>query len=602
MICRAYKTELDPTKEQRRVLSRHVAGARVAHNWALERWIALALSRAVAVGLRSLHGLDSKAGASAYAVGAVMRALSVGEWSGKGRLRKIRGVAIPGVTPEAQPSGFSMHGDLTKEKNQADSPWAWLRELSAFAVREGVSDVQDAYDHFFRRLREAKTPKERRKAGRPRFRRADKRSWHANQGSAINVTETHVDVPGVGWVRLKESGYLPTTITRGKLANGGHVCGIGLSEHGGRWYVALRVEEPKPRAQARGPGRALRDRPTPRIPGKVIGVDAGVRFLAVSSDGQRFPGCESDHAIQALERLRKRWERRMARRYAANKPRREQSQGWWEAKNEVAKYYRRVSELRDDRVGKAVRRIVDSGAEMIVIRGQSTAAMLDRDKASDAQTRNVLAPRIHGARMGELHERLRYKAEWAGARVVDTPSEYASSRRCSACGVVRESDPGHTFHCAQCGLVAEREDNSAANLAQWGKTLGPASADPEDGGRSGRQKTIERKPDGAEAGRTGQPGDVPVASAGPDESAQATPLGSGKGRLKAQREGLDPSPIATDHDNDPRDERRSAAQERTKQKRALAEARKSVNGDRSQQTHAPADLGSFLADPSGAIP
>lgn len=66
MIQRAYKTELDPTVEQRRALAQHVSAARVAHNWVLEQWRAHDAARAIARGARALAGLDTRGGEAGY--------------------------------------------------------------------------------------------------------------------------------------------------------------------------------------------------------------------------------------------------------------------------------------------------------------------------------------------------------------------------------------------------------------------------------------------------------------------------------------------------------------------------------------------------------
>lgn len=613
MQLRAFKTELDPTAAQCAALARHVGCSRRAYNWALERWHALSgLTRLVAF-LRACDGRDDAAAAVAYRLGAYLHALHEGEPVIVVRQRKLKkdeaqpddlfwltvllrwldgreihirrkgGTRIddksygwevsavyracwPEPRRDDEPTHQAIHKQLTAEKNREGSPVAWLSEVSASAVREAVGDVGLAYEAFFRRLKKhAKgdhsecKPRRRGKGcklGEPRWRKEVSRSWHADQPDALRVTESEIKIPGVGWVRLKEQGYVPSTrhlerealteeITALKrrlktaaeedvgslkmrieektkqraamkahhLIGGGKMCGLGCSEHGGRWYISVRCEVP--------------DTPSPRVPGLVVGVDSGVRYLATTSpldqeqraralralpadmrphvsdtDGVlRFAGLEDDPKLNKLQRRRKLWERRMAKRWRSHTklglpehPRsaviKAQSKGWHEARREVAKYHRRIVEVRDDRVGKAVAAIVATGAERVVVRGQPVNQMLARAKDGGAadRTRNVLAPRVHRARMGDLASRLEYnKMQWAGGECVRAPADYPSTRRCHVCGFVRESDPGYPSWTCECGHVHDRELNAAINLRDYR----PSSDEPVDPGRSDQGKLPE---------------------------------------------------------------------------------------------------------------
>lgn len=508
MIERAYKTEIDPTASQRRALARHIAGARAAHNWALERWYVLAGARGLCDGMRAVHGLDSAAARAAWGLGLGLYGITSGELTETRRAArtKVKGATVyqvkiryrveapPGPVPDQVPHQDQIHSMLTAEKRREDSDVAWLSELSAYAVREGVVDLGQGYQNFFRRLgkhnRGDHSECRRKRSGAcalgaPKFRNAANRTWHMDQSSAIRVTATHVKIPGVGLVRLKEREYLPVTHERSHhFVTGGRACALGLSERGGRWYVSMRAVVPDPKPAKRGPGRDQRPRPTPRVPGLIVGVDSGVCWLSVSSLGHRFPGLGSDPLVQKLLRRRKLWERRMARRWVPGRARKDQSRGWREARAQVAKYHRRICEVRDDRVGKAVRAILDSGASKIVVRGQDIGTMLDRERASDSGTRNALAFGVSSARMGEFARRLEYKGRWAGAEVVRAAAEYPSSRRCSVCGEVRDTDPGYPdFHCPACGHHEDRETNSARNLRDY-SGLRPGA----DSGRSDRGK------------------------------------------------------------------------------------------------------------------
>lgn len=569
-IDRAYRTELDPTVEQRRLLSRHVAAARVAYNWTLERWRAEYGVYCLAAGLRALAGFDHRAGLSAWWLGFGLHALVFGDDGSRLAKRMKRGeaprtlwklrVRLPYAEPESLPNADRLHKELTATKH-ASEDLHWLTEVSAFAVREAAADVGNAYANFWRRMKkhqrgdhsecDARRGGPGCELGEPRFRSGVNRRWHADQPSALRITDRAIKIPGVGWVRLKERGYLPRTEEGShRFSSGGQCCAVGLREWAGRWYVALRATVPKPMARPRGPGRALREHPVPRTDAR-IGVEVGVRHLVVTSGGEvDITGLREEKRLAVYERKIALWQRRMSRRYKPKVPRRDQSNGWRDAKGKVALYSRKATELRDYIAGKAARKIVDTGAGTLVLRGAFVADMKSRAGKSDTgeATRKRVANWVHFARMGDIRRRIEYKQAWAGGTTEFTPKEYESSRRCSACGDVRDTDPGYPyFNCPACGHSEDRETNSAKNHRDY---RSPSGAPVTPAGFAGGKPGGQLMPSGVTPSGTGTTAEA-QASEPPDRprnrtrQKRGTSNGSGNG---AARQPERPSgPNAIDH-------------------------------------------------------
>jgi putative transposase len=422
-------------------------------------------SRAIARFARAMAGYDWAGGEAAAFLGAGLAALTSGEIV---VCKKVDGVAryryrLPdGVSPpDVTPRGPSIHAALVQAKDDIEE-LGWLGTVSSYVVREAVGDVDNGWKLFFEHLKQGRYER----AGVPRFRSSRERRYHADQPGGYRVRADAVKLPGIGWVRLKEKGYIPITQEKSHhFLCGGKICGGGITERDGRWFVALRCEVPRPSAQKRAPGRALRDRPVPRVKGLVVGADSGVRETVVTSEGQRFEGFRSDERLKALERRLKLWERRKERRYRKGKPRSEQSAGWKEAVRWVGHYHLKVAQLQDDRLGKIVRAVVDTGAERIVVRGPQVHGMLSRNVAPNAGKRSALAPELHRARMGDFSRRVQYKVAWAGGECIEASVDFESTKICSACGTKRETDPGYSgWTCKACGAEHEREQNSARNL------------------------------------------------------------------------------------------------------------------------------------------
>jgi len=596
---RAFQTELDPTVAERRLLGRHVAAARVSHNWALERWNSLQCPRAIVRGLRALAGLDVKGGEAANMLGVFLRALVFGTpvavRTPKGAARRYRYKPPEPPDVDVSPNGPSIHASLVREKNNAQD-LAWLGEVSAFAVREAVEDVADGWKHFFEHLKAGRFDK----AGPPQFRKARDRHYHVDQPDPIRVTDRAVKIPGVGWVRLKERGYLPPTRADSHaLVGGGKCVGLGISERDGRWYVSLRAHVPRPMPQKRAPGRAKRDAPVPRNPNLTLGVEVGVRSLVTLSTGAHFAGLREDERIIAATRRLHLWQRRQERRWQRGKSRREQSAGWREAVRWVGHYHAQLTDLRADLTGKAVRAIVDTGAAVIVMREPATAKMLARRHASEPRTRNALAPAVHAARMGDVLRRVGYKQKWAGGQLVEVPVAEPVTRRCNKCGAVRDTEPAYPdFHCTACGHREERDDNAAANLKDYpGRNPG---ADP---GRSG--------PDSPSAHTEG------VTAGGTAGTASGESPGHGSGRKARERASLGPGnrpragarltaqadqPLTSPRYDGALREHRGDAPEQSQGNHTPAAPVPADDGDRSQTVSQPRERTAELRGVSGAQP
>lgn len=373
---RAWKTELDPTESQRALLRRAAGAARFVYNWGLAERVKLYRER------------------------------------GESR------------------SAFSQQKELRARK-AAEFPW--LAEVSTRVAEYALRDLDAAFSHFFRRVKERTAGRGSGPVGFPRFKvRGRCRESFGAPGVAVRVEARRLRLPVIGWVKLKERGYIP--------AEGPdcHLLGVRVREEAGRWFVAVQGEVEIEAAPATG---------------EAVGVDAGVTTLATCSDGRTF---ENPRALRSAERRLARAQRKVARCEKGSR-RRER------AKARVARLHWRVGNLRRDALHKASAAIVGRGR-----------AAEERPAAIGVENLNVkgmlanhhLARAIADASMGELRRQLGYKADWCGCELVEAGPFYPSSKTCSGCGAVRaELGLGErVFRCEECGLVMDRDLNAAVNL------------------------------------------------------------------------------------------------------------------------------------------
>jgi putative transposase len=217
-----------------------------------------------------------------------------------------------------------------------------------------------------------------------------------------------------------------------------------LSRRGGRWYVSFGCEVQK---AARGPQRQQAK----------VGVDVGLRHLAVLSDGRRVP---NPAPLQAAQRELRRRNRRLARRKGPIAPdgsKREPSRGWLEAKCQLGRAHAKVANVRRNALHHLTSTLADTYGT-VVVEHLNVAGMLKNHR---------LARRLADAGFGELRRQLAYKCAWAGGKLVQADTFYPSSKTCSGCGHVKAKLPlsERTYRCERCGLALDRDENAARNLA-----------------------------------------------------------------------------------------------------------------------------------------
>jgi transposase len=125
--------------------------------------------------------------------------------------------------------------------------------------QEALRDLDRAYENFFRRVKNG---------GKPGFPNFKSRKWSKKSfrlTGAIRVEEGRIKLPRIGWLRLKERGYIPT--------EGEKILSATVSEKAGRWFVSVQCRE---------------EIDVSRATGEPIGVDLNVTDMAVCSDGRRF--------------------------------------------------------------------------------------------------------------------------------------------------------------------------------------------------------------------------------------------------------------------------------------------------------------------------
>jgi len=294
----------------------------------------------------------------------------------------------------------------------------WVYAVTKCVVEGAFRNLGVALANFRASKRGARKGK---RVGFPKFKRKKRGAgsfYLAND--KFRVDGHWISIPKLGQVNMTEP-----------LRFMGKIVGATISEQASWWWVSIQVDVP---------------REQPLHQGHAVGVDVGVKELAVDSDGERF---ENQKPLRSALRTIKRLQRRVSRRLKGSKNRRK-------AVLKLARAHYRVNCLRADAQHKATSRIARK-ASLIGLEDLNIAGMLRNRRLSQA---------LSDASVSEMHRQLRYKAEWYGGQVVTIGRYFPSSRIHNSCsGYKVDLDLAErVWICPACGQKVDRDLNAARNI------------------------------------------------------------------------------------------------------------------------------------------
>lgn len=330
-------------------------------------------------------------------------------------------------------SGMDFSKWLNNDLIPGDPTLSWIKEVSSKSVKQSIMNAETAFKRFFKQ-----------QSGFPEFKKKGKSDvkmyFVKTDAKAVIRCERHrIKIPTIGWVKLKEKGYIPITKSGFVIKSG---C---VSMKAGRYYVSVLVEET--------------DCATPKAAGEGIGIDLGLKELAILSTGEKAKNINKTVKIKSLEKKLKREQRSLSRKYENAK---EQKKGGScsnieKQKLKVQKLHQRIDNIRTDYINKIVNEIVKTKPSYITIEDLNVSGMMKNRHLSKA---------VASQKFYELRTKLKYKCETNGIELRIVDRWYPSSKTCHCCGCIKHdlklSD--RTFRCPECGAVIDRDYNAALNL------------------------------------------------------------------------------------------------------------------------------------------
>ena len=310
---------------------------------------------------------------------------------------------------------------------------AWIKEASTKSVKQAIVNADRAFKRFFKK-----------QSGFPHFKKKAhqdvKMYFVKTDAKAVIRCERHrIKIPTLGWVRLKEKGYIPTNAV---IRSG------TVSQEADRYYVSVLADVD---------GGASPTQPQ----SEGIGVDLGLKEFAVISNAAVYKNINKQTTLRKLYKRLEREQRKLSRKYESLKKEKNMK---GEATRQniqkqiliVQKLHQRIAHIRGNYINQVVAELVKTKPAYITIEDLNVRGMMKNRHLSKAVAQQGFYA---------FRAKLTTKCNQLGIELRVVDRFYPSSKTCHACGCIKPelklSD--RTYRC-ECGYVADRDYNAALNL------------------------------------------------------------------------------------------------------------------------------------------
>lgn len=343
-----------------------------------------------------------------------------------------------------QGNKFLSDSELRKEFTQLkkQSEYQWLNEVSNNVTKQAIKDACNTYKRFFKG--QCKYPKfKSKKHSTPSF---------YQDNIKIQFKDTHVKVEGfsmskkqnkqkLNWIKLCEKGRIPTDC---KYMN------PRFTYDGLYWYVSVGIEV---------------DDNTILPSNEGIGIDLGIKDLAICSDRNTYKNINKAQRVKKLEKRKRRLQRSISRGYEKNK----KGVSYCKTSNiikrekELLKVTKRLTNIRQNYLHQTTSEIVKREPSFICMEDLNARGMMKNKHLSKA---------VQQQKFYEFRRQIEYKSEWNNIPIVIADRFFPSSKLCSCCGSIKKDlKLSDRIYKCECGNVIDRDYQAALNLKQYGENV-----------------------------------------------------------------------------------------------------------------------------------
>ena len=345
-----------------------------------------------------------------------------------------------------QGNKFLSDMDLRKEFTQLKKlkEYKWLNEVSNNVTKQAIKDACSAYKNFFKG--QSKFPKfKNKKQSTPSF---------YQDNVMIQFTNTHVKVEAfsmskkqnkqkLNWIKLYEKGKIPTDC---KYMN------PRFTYDGLYWYVSVSIE--------------VDDNTENTLPSNEgIGIDLGIKDLAVCSDGNTYKNINKTQRVKKLEKKKRRLQRSVSRKYNKNKKGKNycKTSNIIKREKELLKIIKHLTNIRHNYLHQTTSEIIKRKPSFICIEDLNVSGVMKNRHLSKA---------VQQQGFYEFRRQIEYKAKWNNIPVIIADRFFPSSKMCSCCGHIKKDlKLSDRIYKCECGNIINRDFQASLNLKKYGEDV-----------------------------------------------------------------------------------------------------------------------------------
>lgn len=301
----------------------------------------------------------------------------------------------------------------------------WIKEVSSKSIRNSIDNANLSFKKFFKK-----------QSAFPRFKKKGINDcgmyFVKTDSKTIIKCERHrIKIPTLGWCKMKEYGYIPTnsTITSGTITT-----------KAGRYYVSVLTKEDIEIEK--------------RLKTEGIGIDLGIKELAIVSNGDIYPKLRLRKQERRLKREQRKYSKKLKFRKGETT---KTSKNLCKQRLKIERAYQRISNIRRDYENKVVNSIVKQEPSFITIEDLNIKGMMKNKHLSKS---------IQSQRWNSLINKLKFKCGVHNIELRQVSRFYPSSKTCHNCGYIKRdlTLKDRIFKCECCGMEIDRDYNASLNL------------------------------------------------------------------------------------------------------------------------------------------
>lgn len=325
-------------------------------------------------------------------------------------------------------TGFDFSKYLNNEFIPNNPEFKWIKEVSSKAIKQSIMNAEQSFKNFFKLNK-----------GFPKFKKKHgsnvKIYLPKNNDTDLLIERHKVKIPTLGWVNLKEKGYIPID----KL-----VKSCNIEKKANRYFISVLIET--------GVGISSLCNFN-----QGIGIDLGLKTFVTVSNGETFPNINKTKKVRRLEKRIKSSQRKLSRKFKFKKGGNATSANIDKARLRLQIAHHKLTNKRHDYLNKVVSSLVITKPAFITIEDLNVSGMMKNRHLSKA----IAAMNFNRFRNLLIQKS---KNDFFELRVADR--FFPSSKKCCKCGNIKKTLAlnERIYICEVCGNIIDRDLNAAKNL------------------------------------------------------------------------------------------------------------------------------------------